>query len=864
MSTEAPKPADPNPPTDKEEAEAEAEEDLEKQEFATWLPYIASKGVESKQILYTLAKKKTDVTAGAAPVIENPYFIAVRGEDLYRGFCAKNVPTPMDFVETGVYFVSMAELASCTGKLKSGKNKTTGIMPDGIPANPTDLEILDIDGTYIKVTVGFNKTAYKRFWEMAVKPWKIFSSAEAQKEYLEKEAAKGDKAEDVGAIFCGPNAGFQPLNITRGSDDRKAFDAYLAADAAKGKYLDNVFYSSSNSSTPNYDHPALGLTWFKRVAVKSRYANPETLAKEDGLYVRLNTADFKLSTLDVGHGQKNPNRCYIEKGHFMSIWAKTDFSGEEIVGVSKKRGPETDIEDLEKGKESDPEGSSSKPSESTKKETKRSWVTDVGAAGDVAARDIVPEIYFRDEVGKVWAKTPSDGQKVKNFMRYYEKGTTRPDYGKGRFPRAVDMAILKIWINQLIDDDQRYGGTAAAPREKLYDIFERAHSNGNMKTEFKFFPKGTKTESIDPAKYTLLSRSCFGDYDTYIETPLLTQYLAPDVTDERQVPKDVDTEIIAKVAVKHAKGIQTLASFNKIEGKNPAEYKDHTARETRITAAKIDGAYGTRASALNQGAVMEGISATDVANALGWSAMRGTSIRGWEKERFSMAEWLHRCGYAYGGLADNDPQSSQVKENLIFGSSETNSIMTRYEDVYRNAIIRERTLVEELKAIYTKAKLPNPDAQYVNGRLATALTDKGGKLFFKDNVYTRETIAVPKAKEVPGAKDWADIGKRYPWLSSELTYKFSLDKESKMFKNDSQWTTRFFPFDRLFFTRLEAVVDDTICLRLWEFAILDAKTTVDKILGEAKEKKIIIIKKVKKEDAEMEEKEKEDNMDEGK
>ncbi|KAF3283634.1 hypothetical protein TWF970_000812 [Orbilia oligospora] len=895
MSVENPKPVDPNPTVDAEEREAEAQEALANQELVTWIPYISTKAPESRQILYTLAKKNNN---NAPAVIDHPYYIVMRGSDLDY-FTEKNYfERPIEFQSAGIYFVSMSEVASCSGQLLIGSNKVTGTKDQvtGKFTNATMLEIFDIEGNYIKITVGFTRAVgYKKFAELAAQTWYGFTS---EANYTEAKKNHPDIDTKTNSIIFGPNAGFKPvleLNEKQKADNdenSRALADYFKTDLINRKYKAAFYYNDVGTGADI--RPASRFTWFKRATVKSRYPNAETLAKEKGLYVRLNMEDFKISTLDVGFGATNPSRCYIEKEHFKSVWANTTFGGREIVGEPRKRpAPDEETEDPNKPKASKPgestdvggsstdhekekekenemeeeggkeekkgkeeEKGKGKTDEAIKPGARRSWATEIGDdEGYVSS--VVPQIYFRDEAGKVWAKRTSDSQKVSNFMHYYERGTTRPDYGSGRFPRAIDMKKITIWIHPLIKDEERYGGTAEKPREKLANIFEKARST-SMSTTYKFLPAD---EGVDKNTYTWLSRSCFGDYDTYIENTVLTEYLTKEVTDERQVPKDIDADILKKLEKDHAKGIAALAAFNKITGKD--EYTDYTApAPTRITAAKIDAAYGTRASALNQGAVMEGISASDVANALSWSDMRATPINGWDKERFSKAEWLHRVGYAYGGLTDDDPTTSQKKYNLIFGSSETNSIMTRYEDVYRNAIIRERTLSQQLQLIYDKASMANPAAQFVNATLATKLTDKGAKLRLEGKSYIREKIAVPKAKLTSEPKAWTDISKRYPWLCSGLEYDFELDKPSLMFKVARKWNTDFFPFDRLFFTRLEGIVDDAICLKLWELAILDAKTTIDRKNGEVGSRVMVILpqKKEKKiKDVEMGEKEDEMN-----
>ncbi|RVD85035.1 uncharacterized protein DFL_003367 [Arthrobotrys flagrans] len=444
MSAEAPKPVDPNPTAEVAEIEGEAAEELAKKEFSTWIPYIASKGIESKQILYTLAKKNNNNNAPV--VVQDPYFIAMKGTEL-QPFLNNN-----------------------------SDNKTANFKP-------------------------------------------VVEDLEEKNEI-------------------------------------------------NNKYKDDFYYTAPRGVLNT--GPARNFTWFIRVTMKPRYANADTLAKEDGLYGKGKSEDVP-----------KPN-------------------------------------------------------------ARRSWATEIGE-DDGYVSNVVPEIYFRDEAGKVWAKRTSDSQKVSNFMHYYERATTRPDYGNGRFPRGVDMSKIKIYIHQLIDDVERYGGVEGVPH---------------------LDPNTSKRDLIDEKLYTR------------------------------------------------------------------------------------------------------------VANALGWSNMRTTPAGGWDRERFAKAEWLHRCGYAYGGLSDNDASSSQVKENLIFGTSETNSVMTRYEDVYRNAILRERTLIDVLRGVYAETPTSNLPMDYVNGKLTTELTGVCRMLRSKDNTIRREEINPPKANITPEPKDWSDISKRYPWLCAGLKYVF--------------------------------------------------------------------------------------------
>ncbi|KAE8422926.1 hypothetical protein BDV36DRAFT_290741 [Aspergillus pseudocaelatus] len=82
---------------------------------------------------------------------------------------------------------------------------------------------------------------------------------------------------------------------------------------------------------------------------------------------------------------------------------------------------------------------------------------------------------------------------------------------------------------------------------------------------------------------------------------------------------------------------------------------------THVTSSKIRNARGTREKYPSQEQVM-GTSAT---------------------------AWLHRSAYSWGGLGGQNPGTSQIFRNLVFGTSECNSIMTRYEEAFKALIERE-------------------------------------------------------------------------------------------------------------------------------------------------------------------------------
>ncbi|KAF3935344.1 hypothetical protein ABW19_dt0208756 [Dactylella cylindrospora] len=817
--------ADASTDTTIEEANATAAEELQEIEASTWVPHVAAGGIASHQILYKLAPKAESPESGGG--IKPSYFVAIHGSDLEE-FLVNDFSRSDLLTKDGVYFVSFKDLASCIRAKKNG-NRPLGVD------NPGEIDLFNVSGTPIRATIVLQHgSGYKNFRAGTSKEWTVFATTGEAEKY-NKEQGGGRK----GVVFPSSGAGFELIR-KEDTDKLNGLDEHLNSGAWRFALKSGFFYENpaadKDYTTILNTKPSREFTWFRRLVVPALEGS-DTAAPKSGLYVRLHMSDFNISTLrlDIG-SSKGPRRCYIENEHFKSIWGHTWLAENhgELQNIPERPPTKPKAgEGKDEMKKEEKEKASAASSSDPKKRPVPRWNEVLFADEDVHVTTRLQKVFYRDEAGKVFAKDTSDAMRVRNFMEFYYNGTTRPDYQNGRFPRAVDMKNIKIYIHQLITDETRFGlvKPGEGPRESLYNIFARVHEEGNMQTEFAFFDSATKTENI-PKTYTLLSRSCFGDFDTYIETVKLEQYLDEKVTKERKYPGDLDVDVINKLRAENKK-IDELAEFNKMEegkaeGDKVNEYKNFVNTSTAITAVKIDNAKGTRSSAPGQAAVMSGISASDVARVLGWDAMRTTPINNWDKERFAMAEWLHRCGYAFGGLSDAaSPGSSQTPQNLIFGTSETNSIMTRYEDVYRNAILRERNLAEELRAIYEGKQVVT-----VTGRLRTQLANGAGRLRLKDGGYIREAVSVPRWSQSSGPTTWVKLGERYPWICGELSYKFSLQGQgdnanSKMFNGATEWTTSFFPFDRLFFTRLEAVVDDQISLTLYKQAVYDAQLAIN-------------------------------------
>ncbi|KAI1171380.1 hypothetical protein F4777DRAFT_593821 [Nemania sp. FL0916] len=111
---------------------------------------------------------------------------------------------------------------------------------------------------------------------------------------------------------------------------------------------------------------------------------------------------------------------------------------------------------------------------------------------------------------------------------------------------------------------------------------------------------------------------------------------------------------------------------------------------TNIKQSRIETA-GNFPRCKTQAAVMGGVSATQVAERI------------WGKDVMARAaEWLHRSAYSYGGIGEGNTNAdtSQVVENLVFGTYEANTKMIRYEEYLKR-------MAKRLQDWCTDAKILN-------------------------------------------------------------------------------------------------------------------------------------------------------------
>ncbi|KLO16796.1 hypothetical protein SCHPADRAFT_200774 [Schizopora paradoxa] len=129
-----------------------------------------------------------------------------------------------------------------------------------------------------------------------------------------------------------------------------------------------------------------------------------------------------------------------------------------------------------------------------------------------------------------------------------------------------------------------------------------------------------------------------------------------------------------------------------------------------LSEAKRRAAVGRRKDADDQYKVIVKNSASQIAESMGWSfevvPQNSTQSPHLLSNSLYMAEWTHLAAFSYGGLLDHKDReknskgdtildqgkSCQVPINLVLGTSETNSLMTRYESAWQTLFDKETEL----------------------------------------------------------------------------------------------------------------------------------------------------------------------------
>ncbi|RKK74302.1 hypothetical protein BFJ69_g8582 [Fusarium oxysporum] len=160
-----------------------------------------------------------------------------------------------------------------------------------------------------------------------------------------------------------------------------------------------------------------------------------------------------------------------------------------------------------------------------------------------------------------------------------------------------------------------------------------------------------------------------------------------------------------------------------------------------------------------------------------------------------VAEWLHRSAFSYGGLTKGVLGSSQVANNLVLGTPDTNTVMMRYE-----------AFVKRLAFHSTKG----------NGQKT-------------DTVFVKTEIGYPVLQGL--FQHWmANSDHRYTWLAPKLVYEYHNDVGSKP---HVEATRDLFPFKRETSMLFQSLLDKSLEAKCWKWPCWDENAAVVEALVES-------------------------------
>ncbi|KAK5662116.1 hypothetical protein OQA88_8021 [Cercophora sp. LCS_1] len=387
--------------------------------------------------------------------------------------------------------------------------------------------------------------------------------------------------------------------------------------------------------------------------------------------------------------------------------------------------------------------------------------------------------------------------------------------------RAINPPDLTLIIQPFQSDFQLINGAYKTVNGVSWDVvetlFERLlETDSTIQTKYEFeFPQGANLDD-----YECLSVNPFCHYETWIRRDQLDQFFLVD----RPMPDP------APIQNNMVTALQELSEQMYLTKKYEAEafgFIDQGALVTwnlsvgivPLSAEKIIKSAGKRKGTRSQTAVMSA-SAPEIARQLfGWDPNRNTP--------FHIAEWLHLSAFSFGGLVegDQDWNTSQTQLNLIFGTSETNSVMLRYEKAWQELFKLEYNLREELQ----KAGL---------GDYGAVL----GELIYHNNadLDVKHTFTNPNTQQrgwqmhpFNGSVAWERYWDICQWFSLALDWDVRMFSKSLLLDWDEpRGSVHFSPFARPFFTKGETLMDTLLLKKLFDDRINAAQAQLQTVVPE--------------------------------
>ncbi|CEF76480.1 hypothetical protein FGSG_08201 [Fusarium graminearum PH-1] len=225
-----------------------------------------------------------------------------------------------------------------------------------------------------------------------------------------------------------------------------------------------------------------------------------------------------------------------------------------------------------------------------------------------------------------------------------------------------------------------------------------------------------------------------------------------------------------------------------------------------VSSDKIINARGKRDPKYAPAMIM-GMPANETAQyALGWEPLdKASEYLGYEHRMssgFFMAEWLHLCAFSWGGLSTRSNKarvyrSSDIPGNLVLGTSETNSVMTRFEKAWQ-------TLVLDSPDLDSKASCPK---LMVTRNSSNKMVVRDVKNDFTGN-YSRTESEISQAEK--------GIATAYHFLAYTISYSLNFPMGCKLLNEGpmSSLNTTFYPFLRPLYHKLEDALDKALYVEI--------------------------------------------------
>ncbi|KLO91680.1 uncharacterized protein LW93_4577 [Fusarium fujikuroi] len=336
--------------------------------------------------------------------------------------------------------------------------------------------------------------------------------------------------------------------------------------------------------------------------------------------------------------------------------------------------------------------------------------------------------------------------------------------------------------------------------------------------------------------------------------------------------QEVDEEDTKPIETKSK---STKEMEKKAEKAEPKKGMTRSIHVNPINAQKVIRAAGSRKGQKDQKAVM-GFSASYFADqVLGWSWRPGPKATLKDRQMSNglyIAEWLHLSAYSWGGIQQGTntsaQKSSQTKKNLVFGTSEANSCMTRYEKAWQQLfkdekLLRDKLADEQAKASTTsttsttsktskkskKSKKSmvteiekygkgNDKRTYLQGELSVVCNTKSGPYLFDEIDTETEKYVWKKRNPIEEDSTLAKLAEEFPFLAYNIRYEIRLMGQSRILaplgESDSDvagteyelptilhMKAMFYPFSRRFYHRSEHLLDSALYQHMFMLGALN-------------------------------------------